>query len=1208
VTLQPGTRLGPYVVHSRIGEGGMGEVYLARDVRLDRDVALKVLPQPFMEHQGRLARFEREARVLASLNHPNIGQIYGLEEAEGLRALVLELVKGPTLESRLLEGPIPLNEALAAAIQIADALQAAHALGIVHRDLKPSNVMFGEHGHVKVMDFGLAKRQSEESSASDNAETRDDLTRVGTIIGTPAYMAPEQVLGSDADARSDIFSFGVVLYELIGGRHPFRKSLKTDTMAAIVREDPQPPARPFDAARQAMFDRLLAKRPADRFQSMADVGLEVRRLRERLGGSGTEDLFVSLPGKFDPGRVGGIGSDAVTIDPFGPVDSLDTTAVHAYGSSLFVGRGRELAWLTTRLERSLQGHGQLAFVVGEAGSGKSTLLREMRRQAQAAHGGLLAATSVCNAHTGFDDPYLPFSQLLSMLLGNLDDSNAALVDPVNAARLRAFFPTAGPILTEQGADLIDVLVPAGTLVATATRELPERSEWLNALEADVRRRRSLASAGTLDQTKLFQQYTDVLIRLSRHRPLLLVIDDMQWADNASIALFGRLVRHLQGERIFLVGAYRPDEVSALERKSIFPKSLQEYKRQLGDIWLEVGPRDDDGAREFLDSYLDAQPNTLDENFRRAFLDASRGHALFTVELFRSLVDRGVLEQDEEGRWRCTSPLEITDFPARIEGVIEERLSRLDAESAEILRLASVEGERFTAQVVARMLGADERSVVRRIAVELMERHGLVEEAGEARAGSTFLNRYRFRHALFQQYLYQRLTTGEARILHGDALHALEAIYGSDLSGVAIALARHAREARMDDVAVSYLIQAGDLAVQKYAHAEARAIFSNALAILDGLSPTDTVVRQTLDTVVKYTTVSFAAVSPQEHLRRLGAAETIGWRLAAAGDRDDLLRLARLDFWIGRARHYRNELCEAIERYERVAKTAEKYAAPELASMSTAMIGRAQCLQGHFPAAEARLRQALPLLEDQQNWGEYIWARGFLGLVLASRGAYAEGLSHATEALDLSKRLQFGTGIAASQILLWGVHLQGRDARAMLQHAQVVESIANQAGDRMYVYLAHGMLSWAHYLLGDLQQAREQIAKSKEVREQLGSHALITDWFEALEAEILADAGELSAAVAQAERALGIADRSDGVYARGIAYRALATALAAVAPPDWSRVNDAFGRSVDALAAGDARLQQARTYTRWVDTLRRAGRVEDASHVQGRMDAWNRKTT
>ena len=178
-----------------------------------------------------------------------------------------------------------------------------------------------------------------------------------------------------------------------------------------------------------------------------------------------------------------------------------------------------------------------------------------------------------------------------------------------------------------------------------------------------------------------------------------------------------------------------------------------------------------------------------------------------------------------------------------------------------------------------------------------------------------------------------------------------------------------------------------------------------------------------------------------------------------------------------------------------------------------------------------------------------------------------------------------------------MHLQGGDAAAMLQYASVVASIANQGGDRMYVYVAHGMLSWAHYLLGDLTRATEEMARSRQVKEQLGSHGLITDWFEALAAEILADAGEHERAIEQAERALVIADLSDGIYARGIACRAAARGLAGSSDADWTRVNDMFRESVHALGKGDARLQQTRTYDRWVDTLRRAGRVEEASAVE-----------
>ena len=963
-----GSLLGPYRVLGRLGEGGMGEVYLARDTRLDRDVALKVLPQRFMEHAGRLARFEREARVLASLNHPNIGHIYGLEDAEGALALVLELVKGPTLEARLAEGPVPLAESLAIGLQMGDALQAAHGLGIVHRDLKPANVMFGSHGHIKVMDFGLAKRDFEQEPAVSDDRTEQQLTNVGQVMGTPAYMAPEQIVGGETDTRTDIFSFGVVLYELIAGRHPFRKETRFATMMAILREPPLPPPGPPNPERYAIFKRLLAKEPADRFQTIGEALVEVRRLHERAGGSVSDHVYVPAPSSFLRGSAHEALSDAVTLDgvavPSG--DSADATAVHAAAAAPFVARDPELDALASRLDRALRGEGQLAFVTGEAGSGKSTLLREFALRAQAAHPDLLVASSACNAHTGFDDPYLPFSQLLSMLLGNVEASGTVAVDPANAARLRAFVPVSGRILVEHGPDLIDVLIPGATLAAVAARELAVRLPWVDDLEL---RRRNQAPSGTVDQSRVFQQYADVIVYLSRQQPLVLIVDDLQWADNASVALFGRIARHLAGNPIVLIGAYRADEVAASARQSLLPKALQEYKRQLGDIWIDVGSHDDRRAREFTDAFLDAQPNTFDDSFRRSFLDATRGHALFTVELFRALADRGTIRQDALGRWECTSAMEIASLPARIEAVIEERISRLDDESRELLRLASAEGEQFTAQVIARVQNVDERDVVRRIGTDLIARHGLVEEAGEVRMGKTFLNRYRFRHALFQQYLYQRLTAAEKRIVHTDMLRALEAVHAPDLSNVAVTLVRHAREARLDDVAVTYLVQAGDAAVQKYAHAEARAGFSNALEILDSLDPSDNVIRQTVDTVVRYTTVSFAAVSPAEHLRRLSAAESLAQPLAASGERDDLLRLARLDFWIGRARHYRNELRDAIDRYQRVARTAEEQMAPELVAMSTAMIGRAQCLQGYFPEAEERLRAAMPLLEDQQNWGE-----------------------------------------------------------------------------------------------------------------------------------------------------------------------------------------------------------------------------------------------
>jgi serine/threonine protein kinase len=197
----------------------MGEVYRARDTRLDRDVALKVLPQLFVADPGRVARFQREAKTLAALNHPNIGGIYGLEEANGVTALVLELVEGLTLADRIAQGPIPLHEALSIAKQIAEALEAAHEQGVIHRDLKPANIKLRRDGTVKVLDFGLAKALA--SASGDDPTLTAVGTRAGVILGTSAYMSPEQARGEAAARQADIWSFGVVFYELLTGVSPF---------------------------------------------------------------------------------------------------------------------------------------------------------------------------------------------------------------------------------------------------------------------------------------------------------------------------------------------------------------------------------------------------------------------------------------------------------------------------------------------------------------------------------------------------------------------------------------------------------------------------------------------------------------------------------------------------------------------------------------------------------------------------------------------------------------------------------------------------------------------------------------------------------------------------------------------------------------------------------------------------------------------------
>jgi Tol biopolymer transport system component len=254
LALAPGARLGVYEIVAHIGEGGMGLVYRARDTKLNRDVALKILPDAFASDADRLARFTREAQTLASLNHTNIAHIHGLEESSGVRALVMELVEGDDLSQRIARGAIPVDEALPIAKQIAEALDAAHQQGIIHRDLKPANIKLRPDGTVKVLDFGLAKALApEQDPASPTPRSQSPtitspamLTGLGVILGTAAYMAPEQAKGREADKRSDIWAFGCVLYEMLAGRRPFDGEDITDVLGAVVRLEPGWEALPSD--------------------------------------------------------------------------------------------------------------------------------------------------------------------------------------------------------------------------------------------------------------------------------------------------------------------------------------------------------------------------------------------------------------------------------------------------------------------------------------------------------------------------------------------------------------------------------------------------------------------------------------------------------------------------------------------------------------------------------------------------------------------------------------------------------------------------------------------------------------------------------------------------------------------------------------------------------------------------------------------------
>src|SRR5262245_32690346 len=283
MALASGSRLGVYEILSPLGAGGMGEVYRARDTKLAREVAIKVLPEEFSIDRERLFRFEQEARSASALNHPNIVTIHDIGRENSVSFISMELVHGQTLRDLLAQGPLSNKRLLSLAAQIADGLARAHEAGIVHRDLKPENVMVTRDGLVKILDFGLAKHTTLPGAEMAQLPTIAEPTRDGVVLGTVGYMSPEQASGRPVDFRSDQFSFGAILYEMVSGRRPFSRGSAPETMAAIIREDPESLARLSPEAPVALLwiaERCLAKDPHDRYAATRDLARDLAQLRD----------------------------------------------------------------------------------------------------------------------------------------------------------------------------------------------------------------------------------------------------------------------------------------------------------------------------------------------------------------------------------------------------------------------------------------------------------------------------------------------------------------------------------------------------------------------------------------------------------------------------------------------------------------------------------------------------------------------------------------------------------------------------------------------------------------------------------------------------------------------------------------------------------------------------------------------------------------
>lgn len=727
-----------YRVDALLGTGGMGSVHAGFDTRLERRVAIKLLPEESETDTQARARFRREALAAAALDHPYICKVFEVGEHEGRSFIVMEHLEGRTLDAVIAERSLTPRQVLDLTHELAQALDEAHCRGIIHRDLKPSNIMLTTHGHVKVLDFGLAKQTSGAGQAGGAGGTvtdatavtaADEVTRPGILLGTPSYMSPEQILGSVLDPRSDIFSLGVVLHELACGQHPFRKDSSSETMAAILRDAPRSTEADLDVVPSfgRIVHRMLAKGCAERPQTMRELIDMVDALRER-------------------GSSGRVGS--------GP--ALASFAREE--RTQLVARDGELADLMRRLDQMLLGQGSIVLLGGEPGVGKTRLARELQRLAH--DRGCFCATGQSYEMEGAP-PFGPFIEMLDQGIRAVPQGvRGALGDA--AGELSLVFPA----IRRAYAD-----IPLAPVVA------PEQL-----------------------RSVIFNAHLDYLRRATAKTPLVMLLDDLHWADDASVQLVMHLAPHIASMRLLVVGTYRDVE---LDTQRPFARALETMLRQRQATRVSLKRLALTGVEEMLRTMSGAAPPV---SLVTAVHRETDGNPFFVEEVFEHLKEEGKLF-DGTGAWKADFRIEDVDVPEGVRLVISRRIERLGDSTRKLLTSAAVMGRTFPLDLLALVTGVDEDEVLDRL--EQAEQAQLLQAERGREARFTFV------HELIRGTLLAALSIPRRQRIHLKVADAIEARRPSWRDTLVSLVAHHlymAGAAAEDERAIPVLVSAMEKAL------------------------------------------------------------------------------------------------------------------------------------------------------------------------------------------------------------------------------------------------------------------------------------------------------------------------------------------------------------------------------------------------------------
>jgi len=879
-----------------------------------------------------------------------------------------------------------------------------------------------------------------------------------------------------------------------------------------------------------------------------------------------------------------------------------------FDRQLFFARESELAQLSELLNRSLCSQGQVGFVSGEAGSGKTALISEFTDRAIQGHGNLIAVRGTCNAYTGVGDPYLPFKEILGLLTGEVESRwKARTISREFALRLWNNLPLIIPELVEHGRNLIDTLLPGDALIQRVKAGLPDQTDWITDITRIMNNKAASPGGHALSQDALIEQFTSMVRALAGHKPLLILLDDLQWADQGSINLLSHLGMHINDTSILVIGSYRSEELTSgrnSEQHPLLPV-IHKIQRTQGQITIDLEQAE---GLQFIEALIDSEPNLLGADFRKALYELTKGHPLFTIELLQGMQERGDLIKDSQGRWIEDPVLNWEVLPARLEAAIADRIERLSSLEQTILRIASIEGEVFTAEVAGRVGKLSDGEMVNLLSSELDRKHRLIRAQGTTHINDQRFSRYRFRHILFQKYLYSSLDRIEKEHLHeavGTAIETLLRDQSIQITQMAPQLARHFQEAGMTIKAVGYHFQAGERAVRLSANEEGMFHYYQSLKLLASLPDLPEYNQHELKILVALTVPLQAIkgyISPELDavvkrasvlVRKVGGArELMG----------TLLRLFLLN-----STHGEHQV--ALEFAQRLTSTAQENQNEIMEAIGFHAQGIVMFSLGEFKHALSHFEKAINFYDPSQHSASaFIMGQdlGIAGLCWATQSLWMLGypdqaMLRSQQAIALAQTLDHTFSLGYTMSLAGSmIHQLRNDVTAA--HEGTAKSLAfvNKYGFAFLQAYNLVVMGWAQAEMGCVEEGIAQIltglAKHKEMNARIH-----LPHYQALLARSYTLAGDVDAGLEVANTALVLVKETGEHY-----YEAELTRLKGellVAQGNGAGAESCFFEAIRVARQQSAKSWELRSKTSLARLWQKQGKGKEALLMMSEIYGW-----